>query len=197
MTAPGCERIGLADLTDYAAGELSASEAATLEEHLFSCPACAGRAAEVEALARAIGPAFRSAAVGGFVTDDILNRLAREGVRLRTYTMTPGATVPCAVWEDDELMVLRLRGDFGGACEVTLSRRVGGAEVSRATGQVAPGARGEVLYAEPASGVRHLPIVDVELLLTVHEGGQDRPVGNYTLAHGGALHREPPSRGDR
>ena len=110
MTAPGCERIALADLTDYAAGELPETEAAAIEEHLFSCADCGARAAELDALVRAIPPAVRSAEVGGFVTDAVLNRLAREGVRVRTYALSPGAVVPCAVWDDDELMALRLRG---------------------------------------------------------------------------------------
>ena len=122
MTAPGCDRIGLAELTDYAAGELAAAEAAAVEEHLFACAECGARAAEFDAVVRAIPPAVRSADVGGFVTDAVLNRLARDGVRVRTYALSPGAVVPCAVWEDDELMVLRLRGDFGSATEFTLSR---------------------------------------------------------------------------
>ena len=79
---------------------------------------------------RAIRPAVRSAEIGGFVTDAVLNRLSREGVRVRTYTLSPGAVVPCAVWDDDELMALRLHGDFGGASEFTLSQRVAGTEVS-------------------------------------------------------------------
>ena len=79
MNAPGCERIALADLTDYAAGELPEAEAAAIEEHLFSCADCGARAAEFDALVRAIRPAVRSAEVGGFVTDAVLNRLAREG----------------------------------------------------------------------------------------------------------------------
>jgi hypothetical protein len=189
MTSPGCERITLADLTDYAAGELAEAEAAAIEEHLFSCADCGARAAEVDALACAIRPAVRSAEVGGFVTDAVLNRLAREGVRVRTYALSPGAVVPCAVWEDDELMALRLRGDFGGATEFTLSQRVGGTEVSRTTGQVAPSAHGEIIHALPAAWVRELPVVDVEVLLTAHQDGEERPVGTYTLIHGGSLHR--------
>lgn len=108
MKAPGCERIALADLIDYAAGELPEAEAAAIEEHLFSCADCGARAAELDALLRAIRPAVRSAEVGGFVTDAVLNRLAREGVRVRTYALSPGAVVACAVWDDDELMTLRL-----------------------------------------------------------------------------------------
>ena len=189
MKAQGCERVALADLTDYAAGELPEAEAAAIEEHLFSCADCGARAAELDALVRAIGPAVRSAQVGGFVTDAVLNRLAREGVRVRTFALSPGAVVPCAVWEDDELMALRLRGDFGGASELTLSQRVAGTEVSRATGGTVAGSHGEIIYVEPAARIRHLPVVEVEVLLTARDGGEERLIGSYTLVHGGLLHR--------
>ena len=189
MKVPGCERITDDDLADFAAGELPEVEAAAIEEHLFSCADCGARAAQFDALVRAIRPAVRSAEVGGFVTDAVLNRLAREGVRVRTFALSPGAIVPCAVWDDDELMVLRLRGDFGGAGEVTLSQRVGGTEVNRATSQVPAGAHGEILYVSPAAWVRQLPVVEVEVLLTAREGGEDRPIGSYTLVHEGSLHR--------
>jgi hypothetical protein len=188
MKAPGCERIRLAELTDYAAGELPDAEASAIEEHLFSCADCSARAAEFDAIVGAIRPAVRTAAIGGFVTDAVLNRLARDGVRVRTFALSPGAIVPCAVWDDDELMVLRLRGDFGDATEFTLSQRVAGTEVSRTTGHVAS-SHGEIVYAEPAVGIRQLPVVEVEVLLTAHEGGEERPIARYTLVHGGELHR--------
>ncbi len=189
MNSPGCERIALDALTDYAAGEMPESEAVAIEEHLFSCSDCGARAAGVDAVVRAIRPAVRSGQVGGFITDAVLNQLSRDGVRVRTFALSPGAFVPCAVWDDDELMALRLRGDFSGVSEFTLSQRVAGAEVIRATGQVAAGSQGEIIYATPAEWVRQLPVVHVELLLTAHEGGQARPIGNYTLVHGGLLHR--------
>jgi hypothetical protein len=103
--------------------------------------------------------------------------------------LSPCAIVPCAVWEDDELMVLRLRADFGDASEFTLTQSVAGTEVSRAMGQVAAMSRGEIIYAEPAARIRELPVVQVELLLTAREGGDERPVASYTLLHGGLLHR--------
>jgi hypothetical protein len=93
------------------------------------------------------------------------------------------------VWEDDELMALRLRGDFGGASEVRLSQRVAGTEVSRATGHVAASAPGEVIYVEPAARVRQLPVVEVEVVLSALENGEERVIGRYTLAHGGLQHR--------
>jgi anti-sigma factor RsiW len=189
MTAPGCDRVTLAQLTDYAAGELSDAEAAAIEDHLFSCAACGARAAGFDALMRGIGSAIRSAEVGGFVTDAILNRLARDGVSVRTFALSPGAVVPCAVWEGDDLMVIRLGGDLGGATEFTVSQRVAGTEMARATGHVAAGPHGEILFAQPAARIRQLPVVEVEVVLTAHEGGVEREVGTYTLLHGGSLRR--------
>ncbi len=189
MTAPACERLTRDDLIDYTSGDMPAPEAAVLEEHLFACADCGARAAEFDALLRAIRPAMRTAEVGGFMTDAVLNRLAREGVRVRGFTLTPGERVPCAVWEDDELMVLRLRGDFGDATAFTLSQRVAGTEVGRSTAEVAAGSHGEIIYATPAAWVRQLPVIDVECELTAHHGSEERSVGRYTLQHGGVLRR--------
>lgn len=194
MTSTRCERIALDDLTDYAAGELPEAEAAAIEEHLYSCADCGARAAEFDSLVRTIGPAVRSAEVDGFVTDAILNQFARDGLRVRTFALSPGAFVPCAVWDDDEVMALRLRADFGGATEVTLSQRVAGTEVSRTTGQV-DGSHGEIIYATPAAGVRQLPVVEVEVLLIAREGDAERQIASYTLVHGGVLHRSHKARG--
>jgi hypothetical protein len=189
MNDPGCERLTLADLTDYAAGGLPDAEAAAVEEHLFSCAACGARAAEFDALVHAIRSAVPSAGVEGFVTDAVLNRLAREGVRVRTYALSPGAVVPCAVWDDDEVMVLRLRGDVGAASEFTVTERVAGSEVSRTTGQVAA-PHGEITFAAPAARIRELPVAELQIVLTAHEDGEERPIGTYTLVHGGSLHRQ-------
>ncbi len=189
MNAPACERIALADLADYAAGELTDAEAAAIEEHLFSCADCSARAAEFDALVQAIRPAVRAADISGFTTDAVLNRLAREGVRVRMYAVSPGGIIPCAVWDDDELMALRLRGDFRGAGEFTLSQRIGESEISRARGQVIASSQGEIIFALPAALVRQLPVAEVEVLLTAHEGGVDREVAKYTLVHEGSLRR--------
>jgi anti-sigma factor RsiW len=189
VTNQRCERITFDDLTDYAAGELPEAEAGAIEEHLFSCGDCSARAAEFDALTRAIRPAVRSAEVGGFVTDDVLNRLAREGVRVRTFALAPGAIVPCAVWDDDEVMALRLRGNFSGTTEFTMSQRVAGDEVIRATGYVAGNSHDEIIYALPAAWVRQLPVAEVEVLLTANDRGEERRIGSYTLVHEGSLQR--------
>jgi hypothetical protein len=123
------------------------------------------------------------------VTDAVLNRLSRDGVRTRTFALSPGAVVPCAVWEHDELMALRLRADFGGVSDVTMSQRIAGREVIRATSEVATSSPGELIYAMPAAWVRQLPAAEVEVLLTAHDNGEERPIGSYTLIHEGSLRR--------
>jgi hypothetical protein len=128
-------------------------------------------------------------AVARLIDPAALRWISWSHFEVDTYALSPGAIVACAVWDDDELMALRLRGDFGGAGEFTLSHRVAGTEVSRATGQIAPSSQGEIIYAAPAAWVRQLPVVEVEVLLTAHEGGEERPIGSYTLVHGGPLHR--------
>ena len=189
MTDATCERITLADLTDLAAGDLPDAEAAVLEEHLFACAACGARAAEFEALVGAIGSVARASAIGGFVTESMLNRLARDGVRMRMFTLTPGAVVPCAVWDGDEMMALRLRGEFGDASEVTLTQSVAGTEVSRATARVTPGSGGDLIFAQPAAVIREFPAAHLDLRLIVPDDDGERTVGRYTLVHGGTFHR--------
>jgi hypothetical protein len=189
MSTPPCEQITRATLLDYAVGELPEADAAVLEDHLFTCDDCGARAAELEPLLRAIRAAVRSSEVGGIVTDDVLNRLASDGVRLRTFTLSPGAHVPCAVWDGDELMSIRLRGDFGDGNEFTLRRRIGGNEISRADFQLKPGHQGEIISIVSAARIRQLPVVDIELVLTARQDGHERLIGTYTLQHQGSHQR--------
>jgi hypothetical protein len=191
MNEEPCQKLSLTDLVDYSMGDLPESQAANVEEHLFSCPDCGRQAAELDRLVGGVGRAARTGQMGALVTDAVLNRLSRDGVRVRNFALSPGDIVPCAVWEDDEVMVLRLRGDFTGISEVTLAQRVEGVEVSRASGLTARSPRGEILYAVPAAWVRQLPEAAVELVLSADIGGEVRTIGAYTLRHAGLLRRQP------
>jgi hypothetical protein len=87
---------------------------------------------------------------------------------------------------DADTMVLRLRGEFGRASEFTLRARGRHGPRPRVDAGGAR-ARGESAYAEPVE----LPAtaVDVEIVLTAREDGEERRVATYTLVHGGSLHR--------
>ena len=60
---------------------------AGFEEHVFTCADCARELAAAEALTRGITAVAREGRLHTVVTDAILNRLAADGVRIRTYTL--------------------------------------------------------------------------------------------------------------
>lgn len=189
MTVAACTHpITWADVVDYWAGELQAGDESHIEAHVFACPACAAVLAEGEMLATGIRHVVRSGAFQSLVSEAVLNRLARDGVRVRTFAVRPGEVVPCAVWEDDEVIVTRLTGDFSGADTVSLvCTLASGEELSRSDGvSVRPDQR-ELLTAFSAAALRRLPAIAVQLRVTAYREKEDRLLGEYTLMHGGAL----------
>jgi hypothetical protein len=117
-----------------------------------------------------------------------MNQLARDGTRMRMFTLEPGTVVPCAVWAGDQVIVSRLRADFSGLERVSLVMQVGGEEVDRVTDvPVAPQAR-ELLQAFSADHLRQLPRIEVRLQLFGARGpAGDELVAEYILEHGGTL----------
>ena len=98
MTDTRCPApIGFADVVDYWAGDLTRAEEDRIEEHVFTCADCARELAAAEALARGIAAVAREGRLHSVVTDAILNRLAADGVRVRTYTLEGAGSfrAPC------------------------------------------------------------------------------------------------------
>lgn len=190
MSTYSCVRATTEELTDYWAGDLADAQAAAFEEHLFSCSECARALAAIEALARGVGHIMRDSQLGVVVTDAVLNRLARDGVRVRSFVLAPGDVVPCAVWDGDEVMALRLRGDFTGATTVSVVRRLSsGEELARNADVPLTGARNEIILATPAASLRRLPSVQMEVTVIGESSGANRTMSTYTLRHAGALNR--------
>ena len=182
--------IVFAEVVDYWAGDLTRADEDRIEEHVFSCADCAREFAAVEALARGIAGVTREGRFHSIVTDAILNRLAADGVRVRTYTLEGPGIVPCAVWADDDLVVSRIRGDFAGVDSVTIvTRQASGEEISRlADVDVRPGQR-EILNAFSAAHLRKLPATRVRVTVTAQNAGVERTLADYTLDHAGAFDR--------
>jgi hypothetical protein len=191
MTGPSCPApIAFADVVDYWAGELTRVEEDRIEEHVFSCDACARELADGETLARGIGAVARDGRLHSIVTDAILNRLAADGVRIRMFTLDGSGVVPCAVWAGDDLVVSRLRADFADADSVTIvTRLASGEEISRlADIPIQPGQR-EILNAFSAARLRKLPATRVSVSVIARAGSDERKLAEYTLEHGGSFDR--------
>lgn len=191
MTASRCPApIGFADVVDYWTGDLTPAEEGRIEEHVFACDECARELSAAEALGRGIAAVTREGRLHSVVTDGILNRLAADGMRIRTYTLEGHGIVQCAVWADDDLVVARIRGDFAEVDSVTIvTRQASGQEISRISDiAVRPGQR-EILNAFSASHLRKLPPTRVQVSVTAQVGGGERTIAEYTLEHGGAFDR--------
>ena len=175
-------------IVDYWAGELDAQTEAQVEEHAFACGTCAAAVAHGEAIASGIRALVRAGMFQALVPEAVLNRLARDGARLRTFTLSPGDVVPCAVWEDDDVIVTRLRGDFSGIGSVRVVASLeNGEELSRSEGITIRPGQHEIVHAISAAWLRQLPVTKVKMRITASDEGEGQPVAEYTLMHEGSL----------
>ncbi len=171
-------------LLDYWARDLvDGHETDRVEEHLFACGDCSARLQRVAALGPGLATLVRQGRVSGIVSRALLNRMQRDGIRVRMYSLIPGETVPCAVFPGDDLVVAALRADFSGVDAVTLSVTGLGDWPSGEIDDVpVSGPDGEVLWATPAAIVRQMP--SVRLQLTLASAGATRAeLGRYVLDH--------------
>jgi len=171
-------------LLDYWARDLAdGDETDRVEEHIFACGDCSARLHRLAALGPGLATLVRQGRVSGIVSRALLNRMQRDGIHVRLYSLAPGETVPCAVFPGDDLVVAALRADFSGVDAVTLS--VTGPE-DVASGEIndvpVSGPEGEVLWATPAAVVRQMP--SMRLQLTLASAGATRAeLGRYVLDH--------------
>ena len=125
----------------------------------------------------------------------MLNRLARDGVRVRSYVLGPGETVRCAVWADDEVLVARLRGDFTGVSSVDAEMRLEtGEEWEHATDVPVPEGATELVLALPAALVRKAPIAPMRLTLRAAAGSAEREGRRRVRLQSRRRPRSPESR---
>src|SRR5829696_3211484 len=114
MTAgPGvCLSIG--ELSDYWTADVSPDDMERIEAHVFACSACTELLADVDRLRGSIGDVARTGGFQAFVPDSLLNKFARDGVRVRAYAMDAGWLVQKTVWNNKKVCVTRLRADCSG-----------------------------------------------------------------------------------
>jgi hypothetical protein len=187
MTTRSSACLSMGELSDYWTSDASSEDVERIEAHVFTCAACTDLLAASDQLRRSIGDVVRAGAVQAFVTDSVLNQLARDGVRVRSYVMNAGGSVQCAVWDDDEILVTRLRADFSGVTAVDAVMRLDSGEKWGASDiPVADGSR-ELIMALPAAFVRSAPQVPMRLILRASSASPEDPsLAEYTFDHRGA-----------
>jgi hypothetical protein len=183
MTA-GCDApIRDETLLEYWCRDLSGDDADRIEEHLFACAGCAARLDGLASLQGGIASLARQGLISGIISRALLNRLQRDGLAIRVYSLASGEIVPCAAFASDDLVVVALRADLTGMDAVSLVVSQPGQE-SRAEIKEAPARPQdhEVLWATPGTVVRQMPSTRLHLTLSV-AGGDRRVLGEYVLDH--------------
>lgn len=171
------------ELLDYWTGAMEVAAAERLEEHLFSCASCAARLEAMVSLGARLTALVRRGRVSGVVSRALFNRLQRDGVHVRVYSLLPGERVPCAAFPDDDLLILSLRADFSGTDAVGVSLKGPDDALLEEVADV-PVARDdrELLWASRADVIRQLPSTRVRI--TVRSQAPGAPVlGEYELDH--------------
>ena len=171
-------------LLDYWARDLAdGDETDQVEEHLFACGDCSARLHDMASLGAGLAALARQGRVTGIVSRTLLNRMQRDGVHVRLYSVASGETVPCAVFPADDLVVAALRADFSAADTVTLSVvGPGDSPIGEVDDVPVSGLDSELLWVLPAAVVRQMP--SMKLRLTLASVGASRAVlVTYVLDH--------------
>ena len=171
-------------LLDYwARDRADGDETDRVEEHLFACGDCSARLHDMASLGAGLAALAHQGRVTGIVSRTLLNRMQRDGVHVRLYSVASGETVPCAVFPADDLVVAAMRADFSAADAVTLSvMGPGDSPIGQVDDVPVSGLDGELFWVLPAAAVRQMP--SMRLRLTLASVGATRAVlGTYVLDH--------------
>lgn len=169
-------------LADYWAHDLPEADGSAIEEHLFSCADCTARLEAVAALAGGVASLARQGRISGIISRALLNRLQRDGVRIRQYTLHPGETVPCAAFPDDDVIVTAMNADLTGRRTVSLTvTGQGGMPLGALDDVPVSESSGGVLWVNPGAFVRSMP--SQQLRLTLRSGDGTEVIAEYVLDH--------------
>ena len=183
MSAACTRPVAEVDLLDWHAGELAASRARRIDELLLSCAECSSRAAAVEQLARGFGDLVREGALPIAVLPAVVERLRREGRRVREYRVPPGGSVQCTVGPEDDVVLARLVADLRDVSRLDVVSRIDDGPEERHADVPFDPVAGEVMFLPPADVLRARPAhVDRMRLIAVGPRGE-RVVGEYTFDH--------------
>ncbi|MGC4056312.1 MAG: zf-HC2 domain-containing protein [Paludibaculum sp.] len=172
-------------LVDYWLAVLDSVEEERVEEHLFGCDSCGARLREIVALIQEVRGLARDGSLRMVVSDEFVERAAREGLRIRQYEPPPGGSVECTVTAEDDLLIARLAANLAGARQVDLcflDER--GAEQGRMPDIPICPDTGCVIYQESMVFAKAAPTSRlIARLVARDESGAERLLGEYTFNH--------------
>jgi len=172
-----------ADLVDWWTGDLPDTRRRRVEEHLLSCGSCSSRAERVHELGEGIGPLVRAGALPLTVLPSVVERLRREGRRIREYRVSPGGGVQCTVGPEDDVVLSRLVADLHGVSRLDLVSRVDDGPEERFADVPFDATAGEVVFSPAADVLRAQPAHVARFRLLAIDAEGERLLGEYTFDH--------------
>lgn len=187
MTLPCAQPFSDQELLDWWGGDLDGLERRRVEEHLLDCASCSARLEGVSALGSGVRDLTRTGGIMAIATPQVLDRLRREGRKVREYGVPAGGGVHCTVAPEDDVVVARLlfgpderQAPPGGRVDLLVSID-GGPEI-RLT-DIPEGPRAEFILMAPADELRAMPAHVQKLTLRAVGPGGERSIGEYTFSH--------------
>jgi hypothetical protein len=134
-------------------------------------------------LAEGVRQLVREGGLAIAVLPAIVERLHRDGRRIREYRVAPGGAVQCTVGPEDDVVLARLVADLHDVYRLDLVFRVDDGPEQRLPDLPFDPAAGEVMFAPSADVLRAQPAhVERFRLLAVGPKGE-RLLGEYTFDH--------------
>ncbi len=172
------------ELADYWLGDVSPENEAAIEEHLFGCSACSEMLGWVARFGEAVKAAARRGNIGMLLTPEFVDRLVREGLRVRTYAPMSGGDVQCTVTKADDLLMGRLRADLSKARRVdaVVLDESGAMRFRVEDVPFRAVAESELVWNQPIN-VARASGADVMVIRLVEAAEGDRVLAEYTFRH--------------
>ena len=160
-------------------GELPASEAEEIEEHLLGCADCSAYADWLGALGDGVRTLSRTGRIELVATVSVVSRLDADGLPMRRYHLRPGEIVPCSI-ADETYNLVQLDADLsaGGRIDGVLLGP-GGIPLQRFDDIPYDPAAGTVFVIARGDQIRALP----SILMTIRLLRGDELLGEYRLDH--------------
>jgi hypothetical protein len=174
--------LALGELLEYWLGEAEEERAAAIEAHVFECDACAAALDDVVRLGRELVALMREGHVSARATVSLVNRLSRDRLNVRQYSVLPGEVVQCTVTPHDELLLTRLILPGPAPARIDVTERFYGGETRRVEDVAIDRRAGEVITFLPARPRQSDGSGRVEYVL-LDPAAADRVIATYTLEH--------------
>jgi hypothetical protein len=169
-------------LLDAWTGELASAERRRADEHLLECDSCAEQYGRIQALADGVRALVGQGRVAGVLLPSALERLHRDGRRVREYSVAPGGSVRCTIAPDDDVVLSRLGADFRGVSRVDLLTSVDEGPEHRLRDVPFDPHSNELLLVPAIEEVTEGAYV-MRMRLVAVEASGERELGAYTFNH--------------